>query len=521
MCANTVSSERRKNTRKRPPTLIYVELSATNGGMVRDLSEDGFALRAMMPLTAGERTSFSFLLDESTRIEGEGEIIWVEDKGRLAGIRFTQIPSQARKQLQDWVDDLSDAPAAKESNEYSGAPVGQTFDQLREEIRSSPSRGNSPKTNKPMWPVSTPEATLPIIQTSSQTPLEAALTDAPSTTEEGSKVEEPRHPVEPIPFPGLPSFSPNQDSVEIAFEPDSSERESLENTFLSESPARRISLPSFPEPDVIARPRPASELPDISKILMQPSRKAANVAHPPVLEPLEAPIHSREAFEEKPRRGFTLSRAVTIMFVLACVVAASVYHQAVGQGLIWLGAQMGGTPVGRTDVAATNDEVSNAEADRAAPKTPETTTQAPNSAVPATAQADGNNATSHRSSTSPAAVPSITQNPPPPVAPLASVTPPATSDQAQETGLVEYSKALQLLHSPGGSADPSEAVRLLWVSVEKGNPSAELTLAELYWHGQGVARNCDQTRILLSAAARKGNIDAQKRLQQFQREGCE
>jgi TPR repeat protein len=57
--------------------------------------------------------------------------------------------------------------------------------------------------------------------------------------------------------------------------------------------------------------------------------------------------------------------------------------------------------------------------------------------------------------------------------------------------------------------------------VEKGNPNAELTLAELYWRGQGVARNCDQTGILLGAAARKGNADAQKRLRQFRREGCE
>ncbi len=80
---------------------------------------------------------------------------------------------------------------------------------------------------------------------------------------------------------------------------------------------------------------------------------------------------------------------------------------------------------------------------------------------------------------------------------------------------------MQLLHGKNPTEDTSEAVRLLWISVEKGNPSAELTLAELYWHGEGVARNCDQTRILLSAAARKGNADAQKRLQQFQQEGCE
>jgi TPR repeat protein len=80
---------------------------------------------------------------------------------------------------------------------------------------------------------------------------------------------------------------------------------------------------------------------------------------------------------------------------------------------------------------------------------------------------------------------------------------------------------MQLLRGKNAAADTPEAVRLLWISVEKGHPSAEVALADLYWHGRGVVRNCDQTRILLSAAARKGNSEAQKRLQQFQREGCE
>jgi len=43
----------------------------------------------------------------------------------------------------------------------------------------------------------------------------------------------------------------------------------------------------------------------------------------------------------------------------------------------------------------------------------------------------------------------------------------------------------------------------------------------MYWHGRGVARNCEQTRVLLTAAARKGSTEAQKRLQQFEQEGCE
>ena len=64
-------------------------------------------------------------------------------------------------------------------------------------------------------------------------------------------------------------------------------------------------------------------------------------------------------------------------------------------------------------------------------------------------------------------------------------------------------------------------MRLLWTAVEKGNSKAEVSLAELYRRGEGVTRNCDQTRILLTAAARKGNAEAQRRLDKFLRAGCE
>jgi hypothetical protein len=347
----------------------------------------------------------------------------------------------------------------------------------------------------------------------SQSPLEEEFSEANSLEEEKeSKTEEPRHRAEPIPFPGLPSFSPNQES---------SAHESFENAFGSEPPARRIQLPSFPEPDAVARPRPPSELPDISKILMHPPKRAASAPHqPPLLEPLESLPHARGTYGARPR-GFTLSRAVSIMFVLACVVAAAVYHQALGQSLVWLGEQMGGTQTTSTGAPSTNDVASTAEPDQSSSKTSDTAAQAPNSAAPAPSQENASSAAApHRGNNSTAAGPSMTQNPPPPVSPLSGITSATTSEPGQETGSAEYSRALELLHSRGGTAD-SEAVRLLWVSVEKGNPSAELTLAQLYWHGQGVARNCDQTRILLSAAARKGNADAQKLLRLFQREGCE
>ncbi len=522
MSFKTANSERRNNTRKRPPSLIYVELSVTNGGMMRDLSEEGFALRAMMPLVSGESTTFSFLLSESLRIEGEGEIVWVEDKGRLAGIRFTEISSQARKQIHTWLNGVADSQEAKEFEEESSTPIAQTFDQLREELRNAPPRPDSSKANPDMQASApTPVNVTPPASPARRWPEKPPVEAMPPAVEEPFEAQERAEPPEPISFPGLPSFSRQIDTIEIAFDSAPASRESLKDAVRAEPPARRIPLP-FPEEDVVARPRPPAELPDISKILMQPPRRQTNYApQPPVLEPLE-PLNQNRGMVEGSRTGsFTLSRAVLIMFVLATILALAIYRQTVGQALIWMGGQMGGAPTSQTPPSATKEGSANSEAKPAAANPPETAAPVPSPAVSQGNQEATNNPTTRDDNAQSAAVPAIPQNPPPPVTPLAGMSSPTTSESGPETGSMEYAKAMQLLHGKEGNVDPSEAVRLLWISVEKGNSSAELTLAELYWHGEGVARNCDQTRILLSAAARKGNAEAQKRLKQFQREGCE
>jgi hypothetical protein len=68
--------------------------------------------------------------------------------------------------------------------------------------------------------------------------------------------------------------------------------------------------------------------------------------------------------------------------------------------------------------------------------------------------------------------------------------------------------------------DPAEEVRALWSAVGQGNTSAEVTLAKLYLIGGGVKKNCDQARVLLRAAAKKGNTEAIAKLSQLTRQGC-
>jgi PilZ domain len=483
MSSTTAHSERRNNMRNRPPSLIYVELSSTNGGMMRDLSEEGFALRVMMPLTDGDKTSFSFSLNPICRIVGEGEVIWTEENGRVAGIRFTELSSSARADIQSWLNGKLESVGKPDP--HNAVPEDEPRVPFRDEKESS-SPGPGRSLSRRRWEV-------PLSDSS----------DAESFPREAAGA--PGAGIGAVPAAGR----------------------------LDPSPSGGFT------------PRPNVQSPALSDVLMQPpSREREQSSRPPTLEPLDSWHHGRPMHYGSRSSWFTLPRALLIMVLLALGVGAYVYREAAGEGLIWVGQQIGGTQT-------------------TPPPAPSPVTQempaATDTNKPASNQLSGNEPASGRNSNDPTASQSASpalqgspQETPPAAAPADTSThsdagmeqpdaraatvpkpaPPATRgsrnsppismpESEQQAGATEYAEAQRLLHGPPGTTDPAEAVRLLWIAVEKGNSEAELTLAELYWHGKGVARNCDQTRILLSAAARKGNVEAQTRLRQFGRIGCE
>jgi len=89
-------------------------------------------------------------------------------------------------------------------------------------------------------------------------------------------------------------------------------------------------------------------------------------------------------------------------------------------------------------------------------------------------------------------------------------------------GATEFSQAEDLWNgSDGKPRNRAEAVTLLWEAVGKQNAAATELLAVAYLTGDGVAQNCDQARLLLDAAARKGRKDAGERLRHMQAFGCQ
>ena len=87
------------------------------------------------------------------------------------------------------------------------------------------------------------------------------------------------------------------------------------------------------------------------------------------------------------------------------------------------------------------------------------------------------------------------------------------------SGADELAIARNLLN--GTEQSRSQAVPWLWKAVAKQNVEATVLLSGLYLRGDGVAKNCEQARLLLDAAALKKRKDAAELLRNLRAFGCE
>jgi hypothetical protein len=88
-------------------------------------------------------------------------------------------------------------------------------------------------------------------------------------------------------------------------------------------------------------------------------------------------------------------------------------------------------------------------------------------------------------------------------------------------GAQELLIAQRYLEGRNGPRDTYEAAKLLWKAVAQQNPDAALLLADLYTRGDGVPKSCDQARLLLVAALKKGASQAAPRLRSLESNGCQ
>ena len=104
--------------------------------------------------------------------------------------------------------------------------------------------------------------------------------------------------------------------------------------------------------------------------------------------------------------------------------------------------------------------------------------------------------------------------------PLPGAQPSQPAPAGDESGASDLRLAQRYLGGSMGVRDSSEAAKLLWKAVGKQNATAALLLSGLYLRGDGVPRSCDQARLLLIAAARRGAPQAAQQLRDLESQGC-
>jgi len=84
-------------------SLVYVTLDEGNGGIIRNLSQNGAAIQAVGALRPGQSVRMRFdLLNPRTRFDVRAVVSWANSSGQ-AGVRFLELPRQACRQLNDWI----------------------------------------------------------------------------------------------------------------------------------------------------------------------------------------------------------------------------------------------------------------------------------------------------------------------------------------------------------------------------------------------------------------------------------
>jgi hypothetical protein len=339
------------------------------------------------------------------------------------------------------------------------------------------------------------------------------------------------------PGPAPPSLVSHEDWKRAAREMDVEER-------TSRSP-RTTALEDRPAPPPRRESRKYSELADhvdpLREFLNSPlgaipePHPRPNPAFDPRLEEHELPLPVQT---NQPR---AVSKArVGVVFLLAIVCglgvayAGIVYRQPLGRLVISLGQMITGeessalpsgdpasgptqNPSAVPDPRSAGKSGTSAVGGSAANVSPQTSAPAQQSGVPVippdgkastpnTTEPLAQAPTSNRSS---ASQQSATQQP---------ITQPVTQPPATpRPELTSGGKEIV----PGKPRRLPEDVASLWQAVENGDAVAEVALANHYATGAGVEKNCAQARVLLEAAAKRGNEAATRRLIQLRSSGCQ
>jgi hypothetical protein len=106
-------TERRSCLRHKVHGPAFASFDGVTGGMILDLSEQGLAMQTAVPLQADRQVQLRLdLPDSEAPLETTGYIAWADALGR-AGVRFSELPVEARQRLDHWLALHDEEPSRK------------------------------------------------------------------------------------------------------------------------------------------------------------------------------------------------------------------------------------------------------------------------------------------------------------------------------------------------------------------------------------------------------------------------
>ncbi len=90
--------ERRQTPRTPLQTFVYMKLGESNYGSVLNISEQGLCFRSKISMAKIGSVNFS-LWEGKCRVDGSGEVIWVDETRKTGGLLFTSLSEAASREL--------------------------------------------------------------------------------------------------------------------------------------------------------------------------------------------------------------------------------------------------------------------------------------------------------------------------------------------------------------------------------------------------------------------------------------
>jgi hypothetical protein len=104
--------ERRNCIRHKVHGPVFASFDGVSGGVILDLSEEGLAMQTGIPVEPHRHIRLHMDLSGSDRLETTGYVAWADALGR-AGVRFSELPEEARLRLDQWLASNAGSPSRR------------------------------------------------------------------------------------------------------------------------------------------------------------------------------------------------------------------------------------------------------------------------------------------------------------------------------------------------------------------------------------------------------------------------